>query len=389
MARGVVGGPPVRVEGECAPALEPVRRAFEEGFRRHGELGASLCVVRDGRVELDLWGGFREPSRERPWQRDTLANVFSVTKGVVSLCLALLLERGELDPDAPVAAAWPEFAAEGKQDVRVADLLAHRAGLAALRDRLPDDTHVDFARMTEALAAARPWWPPGRRFGYHALTWGWLAGELLRRLDGRTPGRFLREEWAAPRGLDLHLGAGPELDPRIAPIARGRDRIEPRVFLHWARTPLWMPMRFRVMDNPRQVAAGLDTRRWRAAEIPATNLQADARSLALLFGATVQRRDPLLRPETVARVTEPRVEARDLVFGYRNRMGLGLMRDGGDLPLGSGGHAFGHSGAGGALAFADPVRRLGFAYVPNRHHPSRGLSTRPSLALAQALYRAL
>lgn len=381
----------VRAEGHCEPRFEAVRVAFEAGFTRHGELGGCVSVVQDGRTVVDLWGGHEDEARTQPWRRDALANVFSVTKGVVSLCLAMLLDRGRLDPEARVCDCWPEMAAEGKGEMRVRDLLAHRAGLPALRAQLPPDAHLDWQRMTEALAAERPWWKPGRRFGYHPMTWGWLAGELLRRLDGRTPGTFLREELAAPLGLDLHLGTPPELDARIAPIGTGGSAVAPRVLAYWACTPWWMPLRLRTFTNPPQIEGKPDTRKWRAAEIPAANLHGNARALAALYGAVARgaagASDAIVRPAALARATRIEVDARDLVFGFHNRMGLGFMLDGRGLALGSGGHAFGHTGAGGALAFGDVSRRLGFAYVPNRPHVQSALLVRSARAVVDAIHR--
>lgn len=381
----------MRAEGHCDPRFDAVRSAFETGFTRFDEVGACIAVVQDGRSVVDLWGGHVDDARTRPWQQDTLTNVFSVTKGVVSLCLAMLLDRGQLDPDAYVTDVWPEFAAEGKGETRVRDLLSHRGGLPALRTKQPVDSHVDWAHMTAALAAERPWWEPGRRFGYHAITWGWLAGELLRRIDGRMPGVFLREELALPLGLDLHLGTPVELDARIASIAHGSAAVAPRVLAYWACTPWWMPMRIGVFVNSPHVEAKVDTRAWRAAEIPAANLHANARSLACLYGAVARgatgRGDAIVRPDALARATRLEVDARDLVFGFHNQMGLGFMLDGGGLDLHSGGQAFGHTGAGGAFAFGDASRRLGFSYVPNRPHLQSSLLVRSARALVDAIYR--
>ena len=379
--------------GMCEPRFMAVREAFEAGFRRHGELGAAVCVVSDGCPVVDLWGGFQDEARTTPWERDTLVNVFSVTKGLVAACLAMLADRGRLDVDAPVAEYWPEFAASDKQHITVSEMLAHQAGLPALRARLPVDAHVDWRSMTEALAAERPWWPPGSALGYHAITWGWLAGELLRRVDGRSIGTFLREEVAAPLGLDLHLGTPPELDARTAPIAAGSMGIALSVLLYWLRTPGRMPMRLRLLTNPPQRDAKLDTRAWRAAEMPAINGIANARALAKFYGVLACGGESgssfLLRPAALARATRTQSEGRDLVFGIRSRFGLGFMLDSKHLDIATGARSFGHTGSGGAFAFADPERRLAFAYTPNRPHPQPRLLAAPARALVRAIYASL
>lgn len=379
------------VAGECAPRFRRVREAFEAGFSRHAELGAAVCVVHDGAVVVDLWGGHRDEARSLPWQRDTLVNVFSVTKSVVALCVAMLADRGRIDTSAPVARYWPEFGAAGKQHVTVSDLLAHRAGLPAVRTPLPDDAHVDWRTMTEALAGERPWWPPGTALGYHAITWGWLAGELIRRVDGRSPGTFLREEIASPLGVDLHLGSPAELDSRTATIAKHRSSLPLPlpVLCYWLRTPARTRMRLCLLANPAQRLAKLDTRAWRAAEIPATNGLSNARALAALFGMLSRGGAPLLSPPALARAVRPQAEGRDLVFGYHSRFGLGFMLDSKYLGIAKGSRCFGHTGSGGAIAFADPDRRLGLAYTPNRAHPNPRLLAAPARDLVRAIYASL
>ncbi len=377
------------VDGHCASPFVAVRDAFARNFERHGELGASVCVVRDGERVVDLSGGYRDEARRVRFDADTLVNVFSITKGIVSIVIARLVETGRLDPARAVADYWPEFAAAGKQQISVSQLLSHQAGLPALRATLPPDAQIDWMRMCEALAAERPWWAPGRRAGYHAHTWGWLAGELIRRIDGRTPGVFLREEWTALLGLDVHLGFGPELDARVAPIAAHDPGLAPREILYWLRTPLRMPMRLRMLTNPAMPRAGLDTRAWRAAEIPAVNAHASARGLAGLYEAVVRSERPILARETVSRVTREQVFAREIVFGHRMRFGLGSMLNAPELGIGPSPRAFGHTGAGGSVAFADPDARLGFAYVMNRRHRMRTLLVDPAAALVRAVYQSI
>lgn len=366
-----------------------MREVFARNFEQYAELGAALCVVRDGERVVDLHGGFCDEARARPFGADTLVNVFSITKGLTSMALALLVERGVLDPDQFVAHYWPEFGAAGKQHIRVSELLSHQAGLPAVRAPLPPDAHTDWSIMRDALAAERPWWKPGSRVGYHAHTWGWLAGELIRRIDGRSAGTFLREELTAPLGLDVHLGMGPELDDRVAPIASHDPGLAAREWIYWLRTPWRMPMRLRMLMNPPTVNAGVNTRAWRAAEIPAANGHASARGLAALYEATVRSEQPVLRPETLSRVTHQQAYAREIVFGHRMRFGLGFMLNARELGIGTSPRAFGHTGAGGAVAFADPDARIGFAYVMNRRHLMRTLLVAPADDLVRAVYAAI
>ncbi|HKC51426.1 MAG TPA: serine hydrolase domain-containing protein, partial [Myxococcota bacterium] len=198
---------PARVGGECAKRFARVREVFEQSFAS-GEVGASVAVTVGGELVLDLWGGHRDGARTKPWLRDTLANVYSTTKGMTAICANRLAQAGKLDLDAPVARYWPEFAQAGKGSIPVRWLLCHKAGLAAIRKPLPAGAFGDWKLMTESLAAESPWWEPGTAHGYHALSYGFLVGEVLRRIDGRTLGAHFRDELALPLGLDFHIGFG-------------------------------------------------------------------------------------------------------------------------------------------------------------------------------------
>lgn len=202
-----------RVYGDCAPRFARVREAFERNFA-NGEVGAALAVTIDGQPVIDLWGGHADAARTRLWERDTIVNVYSTTKGMTAICANRLLEAGRLDLDAPVAEYWPEFAQAGKAQLPARYLLSHQAGLAALSTPIPAAKHYDWAYMTAALAAQEPWWEPGTRHGYHALTFGYLVGEVVRRIDGRTLGAYFREEIAAPLGADFHIGLDARDDAR-------------------------------------------------------------------------------------------------------------------------------------------------------------------------------
>jgi len=208
----------VELQGRCDARFKRVRELFEAGFESGAEVGAGLCVYIDGREVIDLWGGFADKDRTRPWQRDTLANVYSTTKGITAICAHQLVERGELDLDAPVARYWPEFAQKGKAEIPVRMLLNHQAGLPAVAKPLAPDDIFDWGTMTRALAEQEPWWKPGTGHGYHALTYGWLVGELVRRVSGMGIGRYVREHIAAPLGAEFWIGLPEELDARVAEL---------------------------------------------------------------------------------------------------------------------------------------------------------------------------
>src|SRR5262245_40758050 len=200
------------IDGQCDPRFAAVRDTFAAAFEAGREVGASFAATVDGRPVVDLWGGFADAARTRPWQRDTIVNVFSTTKAMTALVAHMLADRGALDLDAPVTRYWPEFAAAGKESIPVHYLLSHRSGLAALRAQLPVEALWDWRRMTDALAAQAPWWEPGSASGYHAMTYGYLVGEVVRRAAGTTVGAFFRDEVATPLGADFHIGIAADED---------------------------------------------------------------------------------------------------------------------------------------------------------------------------------
>src|SRR5271155_392651 len=208
----------VKIEGTCEPRFEQIKEIFADSFEYGIEVGAAVAAVVDGKTAFDLWGGYADKAKTKPWTRDTLVNVFSTTKGLTSMCAHRLVDQGKLDFDAPVSKYWPEFAQAGKEKIPVNFLLTHRAGLAAVKKQLPMDACSNWLVMCAALAAEEPWWEPGTAHGYHAITFGYLVGEVIRRITGKTPGTYLREEIAGPLGLDLHIGVDASFDPRIAEL---------------------------------------------------------------------------------------------------------------------------------------------------------------------------
>jgi CubicO group peptidase (beta-lactamase class C family) len=360
----------IRVQGECEPRFQGAREAFERNFA-NGEVGAALAVTLDGRPVVDLWGGHADAARTRRWDRDTIVNVYSTTKGMTAICANRLVEEGRLDLDAPVAKYWPEFAQAGKQDLPVRYLLTHQAGLAALTQRMPAEKLYDWDGMTAALAAQAPWWEPGTRHGYHALTFGHLVGEVVRRIDGRTLGAYFREEIAEPLDLDFHIGLDARHDARCAEMipAPPSPPGTPNPFAAVTQKP--DSLAGKALGNPMLGPGDVNTRAWRAAEIPAANGHGTARGLARVYGALacggVLDGVHVLGPQAIACATTEYAFGPDAVLApLQTRFGLGFFLTQPMIPFGPNPRAFGHPGAGGSLAFADPDARLGFAYVMNQ-----------------------
>ena len=379
------------VQGRCDARFERVRRVFEKSFEA-GEVGAAVAITLDGEPVVDLWGGYADAARTRPWQRDTIVNVYSTTKGVTALCAHRLVEAGKLDLDAPVARYWPEFAQAGKGRVPVRWLLSHQSGLPAVRKPLPQDALYDWPVLCEALAAETPWWEPGTRHGYHALTYGHLVGEVFRRVEGRTVGAYFRDELARPLGLDFWIGTPASEHARCAemiPAPPGAAGAEDVLEQFSKNASEMVRLTF---NNPAGRRGHVNSPEWREAEIPAGNGHGDALSLARLYGglACDGALDGvhLLSREATLRASSEQAFGTDAVLGFPMRFGLGFMLRHDLMPLGPNGATFGHAGAGGSIAFADPVARVGFAYVMNQMQGGTTGDPR-GFRLIGALYRGL
>jgi CubicO group peptidase (beta-lactamase class C family) len=229
----------VKIEGTCDPKFNRVRDAFAENFEKRNEVGAAAAVMLDGESVVDLWAGHADKAKSKPWTRDTLVNVYSTTKGITAICAHRLADKGLLDLDEPVAKYWPEFAQGGKDKIPVRFLLSHRAGLPAVRKLLDADALFNWTSMTTALAEQEPWWVPGTKHGYHALTFGWLVGEVIRRITGKTPGVYLRDEIAGPLGADIHIGLDAKHDARTADMIAAAPPApgEPNLFADVMKDP--------------------------------------------------------------------------------------------------------------------------------------------------------
>jgi len=403
----------IPVHGTCDPRFSKVKELFQHNFDSGEEIGAAVCFVLDGTCVVDLWGGYYDLARTREWERDTLVNVYSTTKGLTALCANQLMERGLLGIDVPVAEYWPEFAAAGKEGITIRTLLSHKAGLCAVRAPLPKDSLYDWDRMCDALAAQEPWWTPGEAHGYHAFTFGFLVGEVVRRVTGESLGTYFRKNVAEPLGADFHIGLAAENDSRTSdmysvhignkpapiktpgdpapaatgPLAEFGRRMQDPTSMQWA-----------AFLNPPQDRDAVNTRAWRAAEIPAANGHGTARSLARIYGALARGGEidgiRILHPQTIARATIEEAAGPELLFcgGVPMRFGLGFVLSDEThrySRLSPNPRAFGHAGGGGSLGMADPDARIGVGFTMNNMHASIVSAGATPTVLIDAFYNAL
>jgi CubicO group peptidase (beta-lactamase class C family) len=381
----------VDVNGAVAEGFEPVREAFVRNFEALGDRGAAVAVYRDGHKVVDLWGGSRDVDGGAPWERGTAQIVRSATKGVAAAVLLLLWQRGELDLDAPVGAYWPEYKVAGKERTLVRDLLAHRAGVPVLDRPLTPAEAADPALGAAAVAAQAPVWEPGTDHGYHAQTYSWLTGELVRRVTGRAIGAWIAEEIAGPVGADLWLGLPAERAARVGrvgqveePVRAGALRTRPkRAVADAYADPHSLTRRAfaAITPLPDENDPG-----YRAAALPASNGIATADGLARFYASLigeVEGGTRLFSPETTEAARAERSAGADRVLVVNTRFGLGYMLHGAASPLLSPA-SFGHPGRGGALGFADPESGIAFGYVTNGFRSSVTADAR-----AQALVRAV
>lgn len=368
----------IEVHGDVDPGYGAVAEEFRRNLAERKELGAACAVVRGGRLVVDLWGGFRDKQRTKPWQHDTLVTVWSTTKGMSAAAMAVAHSRGLFDLEAPVAHYWPEFAQAGKDAVTVRQLLEHEAGLAVIDQSLDLQVVGDPDSLGSVLAAQRPSWPPGSARGYHAQSLGWYESQLLRRVDPsrRTIGRYFADEVAAPLGVEFHIGL---------PTSVCRDRVATFVggskagmALHFREVPFavlrrmmnpWS-MTFKAFTNPRALTKLPDINKPGLLEIelPSVNGTGTARALATVYGDLATGGSKLgITPETVAELERPQPPAPDLIFGIESAFRFGFMKPFPVLPFGSSPRAYGHTGSGGSFAYADPDTGVGYAYVMNRN----------------------
>ncbi len=353
----------MKIEGHFDERFSKVRDAFERNFQERGDVGACFAATLEGEYVVDIWGGFQDEARTRPWQEDTIINVYSTTKTMTFISALILADRGQLDLDAPVAKYWPEFAANGKEDVRVKHFLSHSAGLPGFSRPLSLEELYDWDTACADLASQAPWWKPGTQCGYHAITQGFLIGEVVRRITGRSFGTFFREEVAEKVGADFHVGVDPAHFHRIAELVAAEEQ-----------API---LQMDPESIPGRVFAGLDispettaSEGWRRAEIPAANGHGNARSVvraqtALANGGRAFGVE-LLSAAGCKRALEPQIEGMDAVIGLPLSFGMGYAFPSEAIPVSPNANTLWWGGAGGSTIVVDTDAHLCFSYVMNQ-----------------------
>ncbi len=391
----------MEIHGTCDPKFHLVRQEFERNLRERGEVGASVCVTLHGETVVDLWGGMTRADTQTPWTAETVSIVFSSTKGATALCAHMLASRGQLDLDAPVAAYWPEFAQAGKAQIPVKMLLNHQAGLPAVRTPLPQGAYADWELMVNTLAKEEPFWEPGTRNGYHALTMGWLVGEVVRRVSGKSLGAFFQEEVAKPLGLDFWIGLPEEEESRVAPMIAAEPDPQSLFFQEIAKPGSLQSLVLLNSGGYMGAQPEYDSRAAHAAEIGAAGGITNARGLAGMYAPLAcggkLKGVELVNPDMLARMSRvSSATGRDAVLMMPTRFALGFMKsmDNRREPPGVqdsalfGEEAFGHVGAGGSFGFADPAAAMSFGYTMNRMGLGASLNARGQ-SLVDATYRSL
>ena len=377
----------IEIHGTVAPGFEAVREAFAANWELHGEVGASVAATVNGEWVADLWAGTATfDDGEADWAEDTIINVWSTTKTMSFLCVLLLADRGHLDLYEPIATYWPEFAANGKERIATRHVLAHTAGLSGWDEPLVVEDYLDHDKLVGLLAAQAPWWEPGTASGYHAISQGYLLGEIVRRTDpqGRSLGRFFAEEIAGPLDADFHVGLGPEHDPRVAHVIAPPNPLSAE-----GLDPRSIPVR--TVGNPRLSADFSATTGWRRAEIPAAGGHGNARSVARVHTATANGGEAfgqrIISPEGLDRIFDEQIDGTDLVLQTPMRIGMGFGLKSEMMPLPNERFCF-WGGWGGSLAIIDAENHISFSYVMNKMNETTTGDPRGAGALF-ALYGAL
>ena len=375
----------MEIHGECDPQFSKVKETFEKLHQEDREIGSCFAVYKDGKPLVDLWGGFQDEDRTKPWQQDNLVTVYSTTKGVAAFCIALAMEKGLLKYEEKVSTYWPEFANNGKEDITVGMLMSHQAGICSPETRNVDD-YYNQNLMAEKLAGMTPIWEPGTASGYHSMTFGWLTSELILRVTGKSLGTYFREEVGDQHEIDFFIGLPESEDHRVAElvpfdIVRNENSEQQKIELTEAQ------------KSQRNSAGTLDihnTKAWRQAEIPSANGQGNAGGLAKFYSLIVPEDNSLklLQDDTVNQMTTMQIEGRDLVLAVQVRWGVGFILNKHKVIYGPVESAFGHSGYGGSCAFGDPENKIGVSYVMNRMLDNFNADGR-SIELINATYNCL
>ncbi|WP_369026189.1 serine hydrolase domain-containing protein [Qipengyuania sp. RANM35] len=372
----------MEVHGHCDEKFAAVRQVMAANLASGADLGASFCATIDGETVVDVWGGWADVEKTRAWDADTIVNVYSTTKTMCAITALLLADRGEIDFDAPVARYWPEFAANGKEAVTVGHLMSHSSGLSGWEEPMTGEDLYDWEKATSLLAAQAPWWKPGSAPGYHAITQGYLVGEVVRRVAGKSIGTVFREEIAEPLGADFHIGLPASEDYRVADLDPPNGAIG----------DFSSEIQRKSLANPPIDPLVTRTREWRGAEIPAAGGTGNARSVArvhaLLANGGELGGKRIMSEAGCRRVLDQQVEGHDMVLlNMPIRYGLGFGLPGEMLPMPNKNMAF-WGGYGGSLAVIDFDARATYAFVMNRMHPSLVGDTR-SAGLMGAMWMAM
>ena len=353
----------MEIHGECDPQFSKVKETFEKLYQEDREIGSCFAVYKDGNPLVNLWGGFQDKDKTKPWQKDNLVTLYSTTKGVAAFCIALAMEKGLLKYEEKVSTYWPEFSNNGKEDITIGMLMSHQAGICSPETRNVED-YYNQSLMAEKLAGMTPIWEPGTASGYHSMTFGWLTSELILRVTGKSLGTFFREEVGDQHEIDFFIGLPESEDHRVAElvpfeIVRNENSEQQKIELTDAQ------------KSQRNSVGTLDiqnTKAWRQAEIPSANGQGNAGGLAKLYSLIVPEDNSLklLKDDTVNQMTTMQIEGRDLVLAVQVRWGVGFILNKHKIIYGPIEGAFGHSGYGGSCAFGDPENKIGVSYVMNR-----------------------
>ena len=398
------------IKGYCDPKFQKVYDAFSNAITSDFETGAALAIEHQGKVITNLWGGYQDFNKTKEWEEDTLVNVFSVTKGVTATCISRLIDQGKLDPNKSVGDYWPEYSCNGKEDTNVSDLLCHRAAMFGFKDGIPLGSFQDWDKFTQSLQMQAPYRKPGISQGYHALTFGWLVGELIRRVDGRTVGAYFKEEIADPLDIDFHIGLAESEFERCADMLMlPRENIKlPGEFLKYVPN-FFLPQKLKNFKaallsgdfkEAFQEREGDDdnyvnSHDWRMAEIPSANGHGTAKSLATLYGilsnGCSRNGVSIMSEASLQDAITPHSSGPDSVlFGAPIKFGLGYELAQGIATVGNisptlNNKMFGHAGVGGAVAFGDPEKGIGYGFICNQQHDPKKLYQTSNL-LTEELY---
>ncbi len=375
----------VPIDGSVSSGFERVRDVFESNFETQGDVGASFCAYKDGEKVVDLWGGHSDKAKSKPWTEETLANVWSTTKGMTATVIARLVQQGKLDYSTPVAEYWPEFGAKGKDKITVAQMMSHQSGICGFKQAIEIEDYYVPHKLAAILAAMEPLWEPGTRTGYHAVTFGWLAGELAWRVSNKSLGTIFREEIAKPLDADVHIGLAEAEDHRAAEMIPAK--VDPD-----AAAPRQNEFQKVAIGAGPESARAPNVRAWRAAEMPAINAQANAAGIARVYAALSQGGSldgvEVLKPETLALATTEQFANDDLVLAFPMSWACGFIRNSSKIIYGPNKAAFGHSGWGGSFGSADPEAGVAMGYAMNQMQQNLAGDPR-TLGLVDAVYRSL